>query len=198
MTRRRRLLRERFPFACLPRGSTVIGIGLVAVLFAGGCASRPVESFPHFARPPGAEVAVMRAGQVVQQAPPAEVYAAPADPGVARFIGDANLLPGTGSGREAMTAFGTVPLSESRRGPVEVLVRPEELAITARDDASNGAARVELVEFYGHDTVYWVELDDGTSVQVRAGSGPRFSRGDRVALRYRGGETIAYDRGRTA
>ena len=146
----------------------------------------------------GAEVAVMRAGQVVQQAPPAEVYAAPADPGVARFIGDANLLPGTGSGREAMTAFGTVPLSESRRGPVEVLVRPEELAITARDDASNGAARVELVEFYGHDTVYWVELDDGTSVQVRAGSGPRFSRGDQVALRYRGGETIAYDRGRTA
>ncbi|MEQ1788194.1 MAG: ABC transporter ATP-binding protein, partial [Acidimicrobiales bacterium] len=40
----------------------------------------------------GDEVAVMHDGEVVQQAPPADLYARPATPGVAEFVGDANLL----------------------------------------------------------------------------------------------------------
>jgi len=37
----------------------------------------------------------MRDGHVVQAAPPAEVYLAPADPEVARFVGEVNLLSAT-------------------------------------------------------------------------------------------------------
>ncbi|HEU5420700.1 MAG TPA: ABC transporter ATP-binding protein [Streptosporangiaceae bacterium] len=39
-------------------------------------------------------VAVLRSGQIAQCAPPQELYIHPADPHLARFIGDANLLDG--------------------------------------------------------------------------------------------------------
>jgi len=39
-------------------------------------------------------VAVLRAGQIAQCAPPQELYIRPADPHLARFIGEANLLDG--------------------------------------------------------------------------------------------------------
>jgi hypothetical protein len=51
---------------------------------------------------------------------------------------------------------------------------------------------VELVEFYGHDTVYVVRLPDGVAVRVRQGSAPRFARGDTVTVRYVGPPTVAY------
>ena len=48
---RRSPVRERVP---LPRASVAVGVALVAALFAGGCASKPVESFPRFAPAPAA------------------------------------------------------------------------------------------------------------------------------------------------
>ncbi len=145
----------------------------------------------------GDEVAVMDAGRVVQQATPADLYRTPATPWVAGFVGDANLVPGRASGGSARTALAEVPLTAapSATGPVPegevlVLVRPEELALDAGGDAS-----VELVEFYGHDTVYVVRLTDGVSVRVRQGSAPRFARGDAVTARYAGPPTVAYPAG---
>jgi iron(III) transport system ATP-binding protein len=135
----------------------------------------------------GDEVAVMHAGRIVQQATPAELYRAPADRWVATFVGDANLVTGTGHGPVADTALGVIPLSAEAAGPVEVLVRPEELAVEP-----DGDDRVRLVEFYGHDTVYVVALAGGAEVRVRRGAAPQFQRGDRVRLRYAGPATIAY------
>jgi iron(III) transport system ATP-binding protein len=80
-----------------------------------------------------------------------------------------------------------IPLSAEAAGPVEVLVRPEELAVEP-----DGDDRVRLVEFYGHDTVYVVALAGGAEVRVRRGAAPQFQRGDRVRLRYAGPATIAY------
>ena len=40
-------------------------------------------------------VAVLRDGRIVQYAAPQDLYARPADPALARFIGGANLLDGT-------------------------------------------------------------------------------------------------------
>jgi len=45
---------------------------------------------------------------------------------------------------------------------------------------------VELVEFYGHDTVYAVRLDAGAALTVRAAQAPTHARGDRVAVTYTG------------
>src|SRR5690606_11336018 len=100
----------------------------------------------------GDEVAVMAGGEIVQQAPPSELYDAPATPWVADFVGGANLVPGEADGAPASPPLGPVPLRQSVTGPVTVLVRPEPLHLVP----GQGSATIELVEFYGHDTLYFV------------------------------------------
>jgi iron(III) transport system ATP-binding protein len=147
----------------------------------------------------GDEVAVMSEGRIVQQSTPGVLYARPATPWVADFVGDANLVAGHGRGDRAETALGAIPLLEPAEGAVRVLLRPEEIDLAAvggdepTPTAGGAPARVELVEFYGHDTVYLLRLDDGpTDLRVRSGAAPAFQRGDRVRCTYRGRPTLAY------
>ncbi|MEL7207376.1 MAG: ABC transporter ATP-binding protein [Actinomycetota bacterium] len=135
----------------------------------------------------GDRVAVMSEGAVLQQAAPAELYAAPVSPWVAGFVGDANLVRGRADGEAAVTAVGPVPLKDGLHGDLDVLLRPEELRLSA-----GGESVVELVEFYGHDTVYLVRLADGEQLRVRAGSAPEHGRGDGVTVAYTGGPALAY------
>jgi iron(III) transport system ATP-binding protein len=137
----------------------------------------------------GDEVAVMVGGEIVQQARPAELYARPATPWVAQFIGDANLLSGRAAGGSARTSVGEIPLREAAGDDVIVLLRPEDLRL-----APGGDARVELTEFYGHDTVYLVRTADGSEVRVRAGAAPAHQRGDPVTVRYEGAPAVSYPR----
>lgn len=125
----------------------------------------------------GDDVAVMADGVIVQQAPPAEVYAAPATPWLASFVGEANLLPGVAESTSATTAVGRLDLRSPERGDVQVLVRPEALTLSAGD-----AGTVEWVEFHGHDVRYRVRLDDATAVTARAPGAPRHHAGDRVGV----------------
>jgi iron(III) transport system ATP-binding protein len=150
----------------------------------------------------GDEVAVMQAGGIVQQARPAELYARPATPWVATFVGDANLVAGDGRGDHAVTAVGDVALDVSEtggsaRGPVEVVVRAEQLRLdplgAANAEAGPGvAATVQLIEYYGHDTVYLVRPDGAEPVRARAAATPRFGRGDRVLLTYEGPPAVVF------
>ena len=151
----------------------------------------------------GDEVAVMRAGRIVQQARPADLYARPASPWVARFVGDANLVAGEGHGDRASTPVGAVAVDVDGDvpvgSPVEVVLRAEQLRLDPLDgtgaNGGNGAgapATVELIEYYGHDTVYLVRPDDGPPVRVRAAATPRFARGDRVLVAYDGPPAVAF------
>jgi len=135
----------------------------------------------------GDEVAVMAEGEIVQQAAPAELYDSPASPWVAGFVGDANLLAGVASGDAAMTPVGGIALRDERAGDVQVLLRPEHLQVSGGD-----AGVVDLVEFYGHDTVYAVRLDDGAALTVRVAQAPAHARGDRVAVTYAGPPAVAF------
>jgi iron(III) transport system ATP-binding protein len=139
----------------------------------------------------GDEVAVMSEGLVVQQAVPADLYRAPATTWVAEFVGEANLVAGQGQGDHAATGLGVLPLDRTGRGDARLLVRPEHLRV---DDvgAAGTRAEVELVEFYGHDTVYVLRLADGVPLRARVGSTPRFVRGDQVVVGYDGPPTVAY------
>jgi len=138
----------------------------------------------------GDEVAVMSGGEIVQQAPPAELYARPATPWVADFVGDANLIAATASGGSATTAAGDVPLRAGAEGDVTVLLRPEELRLVPGGDAT-----VELVEYYGHDTLYRVRSASGQALKVRAGSVPEHRRGDAVSLTYAGPPAVSWAAG---
>ena len=137
----------------------------------------------------GDEVAVMRAGAIEQRAVPSDLYATPASPWVAGFVGDANLVPGLAQGDVAQTAVGPVELTAHAEGPVQVLVRPETLTL-----APGEGARVEIVEFYGHDSVYELTLDTGLRVRARVAAAPTLARGQRVAVRYTGAPTSAWAR----
>ncbi|HEV3498156.1 MAG TPA: ABC transporter ATP-binding protein [Actinomycetes bacterium] len=137
----------------------------------------------------GDEVAVMLAGRVVQQATPAELYRAPASRAVAGFLGDANLLPGVATAGLADTAIGRVPLRNGLGGDVDVLLRPEQLRVSA-----GAAATIDSVQYFGHDAVYLTRLAGGTALRVRVLDVPEFRPGDTVDLTYVGGATVGYPR----
>jgi iron(III) transport system ATP-binding protein len=135
----------------------------------------------------GDEVAVMEEGRVVQQATPADLYRSPSTRWIASFVGDANLVHGSVKGGVADTVLGSIPIKRSSSGAVDVLVRPEAVALS-----SGSGGVVELVEFYGHDTVYVVVLADGSQLRSRQAASPRFARGDSVDATYSGEPTVAY------
>ena len=136
----------------------------------------------------GEKVAVMDKGVIVQHGSPTDLYEHPVSPWVAGFVGEANLLAGTVDGGTATTPVGPVPVVSSvGGGPVSVLARPEALRLTDGDSAT-----VELVEYYGHDTLYVVRLDGADTVRVRSGLGPRWRRGDRVTVTHDGAPANAW------
>jgi iron(III) transport system ATP-binding protein len=114
---------------------------------------------------------------------------------VAGFVGEANLVGGHVSAGVAHTILGPLPLAAPADGEARVLVRPEHLRVDdARTQPGSGtvAADVDLVEFYGHDTVYVVRLADGFRLRARESSAPEFARGDLVSVRYAGAPPLAY------
>jgi iron(III) transport system ATP-binding protein len=138
-------------------------------------------------------IVVMRDGRDVQSGPPAEVYDEPSDPWVARFVGDAMLLPGTADAGYARTAAGDAPLSTATSGPVTVLVRPEQLVLRPANGAQPGQAAGHIVghvvrhDFHGHDMLTFVRLADGTELSARRlNTGPAIATGDAVAVRIEG------------
>jgi iron(III) transport system ATP-binding protein len=137
----------------------------------------------------GDRVAVMCDGRIRQLERPDEIYANPASPWVAEFVGEANLIRAEASGDRASSTIGPLDLQRPCTGPVEVLVRPEQLVLVGLDDSSteppadHGAATVQLVEYYGHDHVSVVVLDDGTILRSRAPGAPSYRRGQRVGVR---------------
>ncbi|HWD42802.1 MAG TPA: ABC transporter ATP-binding protein [Actinomycetota bacterium] len=137
----------------------------------------------------GDEVAVMLAGRIVQQAAPAELYRAPASRAVAAFLGDANLLPGVATAGLADTPIGRVPLRAELAGHVDVLLRPEQLRVSA-----GRAATIDSVQYFGHDAVYLTRLPGGAALRVRVLDAPEFRPGDTVDLDYVGGPTVGYPR----
>jgi len=134
----------------------------------------------------GDDVAVMRDGRILQFAAPGEVYNHPADPWVARFVGDANLLDGFAEGRTARTSIGEVPLAVPAYGPCGVVVRPECIALESGDQGT-----ITSMEYYGHDTAYSLDVD-GRRMTARVLAVPLFRPGDNVRLSYAGPEAMAF------
>jgi iron(III) transport system ATP-binding protein len=100
------------------------------------------------------QVAVLRAGRLVQVGSPADVYLTPHDPELARFVGGATALPGrAGAGGSGATAaecvLGAVRLAAPAGAEdVVLVVRPEQVVLGA---GGGVPARVDEVSFYGHD-----------------------------------------------
>jgi iron(III) transport system ATP-binding protein len=135
-------------------------------------------------------IAVLRNGAIAQYAAPQELYSRPADPALARFVGDANLLDGKLTDEPAVdTILGRLALAPdcdlAGSGVVTVLVRPEQLQLRPGASADGLTGHVVACEYYGHDAIVRVQPDDdpdGPQLVVRTTGGPQFAAGSLVAV----------------
>ena len=138
-------------------------------------------------------VAVVRDGLVVQAGAPWDVYAHPADLGVATFVGEAVVLAGEASGDRVLSALGSLVLeARGLYGAVDLVVRPEQLEVDPAG-LDTVAATVEDRVFYGHDALLRLRLSDGTSVTARTPGAALAAPGSQVRLGCRGG-VVAFAR----
>jgi iron(III) transport system ATP-binding protein len=128
----------------------------------------------------GQHVGVLREGRLIQHAQPSVVYTAPADLALARFVGDAVVVPGVVSAGLARCSLGDLPLAHSTAdGPVHVVVRPEQIGLEEGSMAS-----VTGCTYFGAETVVQLLLHgaDEQSVTAKVFSHQAPRPGDRVAL----------------
>lgn len=145
----------------------------------------------------GREVAVLMSGSLVQTASPEALYRTPVDLDVARFVGEAVVLPGHARSGIATCALGELLLADQHvEGPVQLMIRPEQ--IEARPESPHSwdnsvAARVIARTYYGPETLLQLLLDEasGQALQARVFSHDAPEPGDRVELSV-SGPAMAY------
>jgi len=135
----------------------------------------------------GDRMGVMQAGRLEQLGDPELCYRAPATRFVAVFLGEGAFLPGRIAGDMVQTAAGGSVLSggeavqrAAAAGPVDVLVRPHDVAIET-DGRSNG--RVVWGRYEGETRLYAVKLDEEREIRARTSHELRLAPGQRVKLR---------------
>ncbi|WP_316980285.1 ABC transporter ATP-binding protein [Shumkonia mesophila] len=151
-------------------------------------------------------IAVMKAGMIIQQGSPTEIYNVPATEFVASFIGLANILNMAEvepDGQNLLGRLNGVPIkamtgaTEGRRGSVKVCVRPVDVRLLSTDHTPEAnwntlSARVRATVFTGGVVDYFVVLDGGES-ELRVQSMPPilFHQGDAVRLAFDPRRTVA-------
>ncbi|MGU3503162.1 ABC transporter ATP-binding protein [Mycobacterium sp. C31M] len=127
-------------------------------------------------------VGVMNAGRLEQLAAPTELYANPATPFVADFVGLSNKVAARVSGGTAELLGTSAPaLPGSVDGAGVAMVRPE--SVTVRADRS-GHATVASVAFLGAISRVNVALADGSALyaQMNSSAARTFAPGDPVTV----------------
>lgn len=121
-------------------------------------------------------VALMMDGEIVQVAPPHEIYSNPADIRVAKFIGspEINLFQAQADDHGCVSIGGkATALRSSTHGPLTVGLRPEVLVIENGTSNASGIsidAQLQRMERLGHDVLLHVRHEQGqaTNTIIRA------------------------------
>ena len=129
-------------------------------------------------------VAVVNEGRVEQVGTPEDVYSRPTTRWVASFLGEIEVLPGTANNGTIECELGKLPNREGLSGEVDVLVRPESLAIGTIEppDRPSQKATVLSRSFFGHDQLVELELPSGSVVKARRLGFPAWHPGDNVRI----------------
>jgi thiamine transport system ATP-binding protein len=145
---------------------------LPAVFAAAGCTVLYVTHDQDEALSLADRVAVMRAGRLVQTAPPDALWRAPRDGFVARFLGIDLVLDGEVQAGVAATALGRVAVPALPDGPVELAVLPDALRLVTSETAGPGSSPGPRVR----GTVTGRRFaGDHSVVSVRPAAGPLLS-----------------------
>ncbi len=137
------------------------------------------------------QIAILRDGRLVQIGAPTDVYTEPADPELAKFLGEAVILPAEATGTVAQCALGTVSLVHPAHGAITIILRPEQIRLLSDlDGEPNGPVAtgvVRSVDYYGHDALVELELQStAVRVQARLMGTPIPVPGTRAALQVHG------------
>ena len=129
-------------------------------------------------------VAVVNEGRVEQCGTPEDVYSRPANRWVADFLGEIEVLPGTANNGTIECELGNLPNREGHTGDVDVLVRPESLAIGTIEPPDRPSQKATVVSrnFYGHDQLVELQLPSGAVVKARRLGFPAWHPGDQVRI----------------
>jgi iron(III) transport system ATP-binding protein len=127
-------------------------------------------------------VAVMNEGLIEQVGTPEEAYSRPASRWVASFLGEIEVVPGESVGGRVECELGSVPAEHELEGPVDVLIRPESVAIGLSGPQNAADAEVVARSFYGHDQLVELKLPSGRVVRSRRFGFPAWHEGDRVRV----------------
>ncbi|GAB4387580.1 MAG: ABC transporter ATP-binding protein [Albidovulum sp.] len=144
----------------------------LALLKEEGTAVLLVTHEPHEAMRMADEIALMRAGRIVQRGAPYNIYNAPVDCAAAAFFSDINILRARVQGALTRTPFGEFLAPGVPDGTeVEIVIRPQHVKIDF-DRAGRGpaptpvdgtAARaiVERARFLGRESLVEFRLEEG-------------------------------------
>jgi iron(III) transport system ATP-binding protein len=109
------------------------------------------------------QLAVMRDGRLVQAGAPRDLYLRPVDAATAAFLGDAIVLPARIAGGRADCALGRIAVnSNDQRDDACILLRPEQLVLTAASTADGCSGIVIEQDFGGADSNLVIRLNQGT------------------------------------
>lgn len=142
-------------------------------------------------------IAVMEAGTIRQIGGPRDIYDHPAERFVADFIGDTNFLPAEfiaakGTQAEVRLASGQTTTARAPEdgvtpGKVTLAIRPEHASLVSEGEGMLAGTLGNIV-YFGTDTHFHVQLDDGTAFVLRQQNTPdataRFESGARVGVKF--------------
>jgi iron(III) transport system ATP-binding protein len=130
-------------------------------------------------------VALMRAGQIIQQGSPEAVYSTPISPAIAISTGDALVLAASkladGSTSYLFNSSSQSPAIESGH----IVIRPEEIKLNRQLSASTPTGRIVNIDYYGHDAMVSVDIA-GQSIKVRIPGPFDYVVGEEVAVNHAG------------
>jgi iron(III) transport system ATP-binding protein len=172
------------PFAALDAGlRDSLRQGVRRILKAAGTSALLVTHDQAEALSLADTVAVMRDGRVEQVGTPEEIYERPSSRWLAQFVGEADVLPGTAGGGVVECELGRFGVPAGLAGEVEVVLRPESVAIGVGAAPHGHTEAVVLARsFYGHDQLVDLELASGRQLRSRRLGFPAWHPGDRVRV----------------
>ena len=136
----------------------------------------------------GDKVCVMHDGEILQVAPPHEVYARPTSLFVAQFVGEMNFVKGTVKGPgEVESPLGVlqipVPNGVSAGNAVTLAIRPEHVKLRVVSQPESGAAqgRITSRNYLGDAALLEVEVNGVTLLAKLAGDS-EFSVGQKTSV----------------
>jgi len=136
-------------------------------------------------------IAVMRAGRILQQGTPSELYNTPTNAFIAKFLSDVNALHGTVEGGVVPSIFGCLDANGADEGTrVDVLIRPEALRL---DGDGGNPAIVSSVRPQGHTSIVTLRMDaDGSELRAHVWGLDSPAEGERVSLSLEKRQTFVF------